>query len=72
MPMLPCKPAFQVIESECDGENLEILSMESTVLSMHYVLHTVWLEIFEDKKFRGFRGSIMNLENFILKNFNHT
>ena len=39
--MLPCKPAFQVIESECDGENLEILSMESTVLSIHYVIHII-------------------------------
>ena len=29
---------------------------------------TVWLEIFEDYKFRGFRGSITNLQNFILEN----
>jgi len=39
--MPPCKPVFQVIKLEHDGENLEILSMESTVLSMHYVIHIV-------------------------------
>ena len=39
--MPPCKPAFQVIKLEHDGENLEILSMESIVLSMLYVIHIV-------------------------------
>ena len=38
--MPPCEPVFQVIELGHDhGENLEILPMESTVLSMHYVIH---------------------------------
>jgi len=45
MPMLPCKPAFQVIESECEGENLEILSMENTVLSKHYVIHIIGFHV---------------------------
>ena len=39
MPMPPCEPVFQVIESGCDGENLEKLSMETTVLNVHYVMH---------------------------------
>jgi len=37
--MPPCKPVFQVIESRRDGENLEKLSMETTVLNVHYVMH---------------------------------
>jgi len=39
--MLPCKPAFQVIELGYDGENLEMLPMESTVLSLHYIIHII-------------------------------
>jgi len=31
--MPPCEPVFQVIESGRDGENLEKLSMETTVLN---------------------------------------
>jgi len=45
MPMLPCKLAFQVIESECDSENLEILSMKSTVFSMHYAIHMIGFHV---------------------------
>ena len=37
--MPPCEPVFQVIESGCDGEYLEKLSMETTVLNVHYVIH---------------------------------
>ena len=37
--MLPCEPVFQVIESGHDGKNLEKLSMETTVLNVHYVIH---------------------------------
>ena len=32
--MPPCEPVFQVIESGRDGENLEKLSMEATVLNV--------------------------------------
>jgi len=39
--MPPCEPVFQVIESGCDGENLEKLSMETTVLNVHYVIHII-------------------------------
>jgi len=35
MPMPPCEPVFQVIESVRDGENLEKLSMETTVRNVH-------------------------------------
>jgi len=43
--MPPCEPVFQVIESGRDGENLEKLSMETTVLNVHYVIHIneTWL-----------------------------
>jgi len=41
MPVPPCEPVFQVTESGHDGENLEKLSMETIVLNMHYVIHTV-------------------------------
>jgi len=41
MPMPPSKPAFQVIELGCNDENLEKLSMESSVLNMYYVFHTI-------------------------------
>ena len=43
--MPPCKPAFQVIKLEHDGETLEILCMEKTVLSMHYVIHIVGFHV---------------------------
>ena len=43
--MPPSKPVFQVIKLEHDGENLELLSMESTVLSMHYVIHIVGFHV---------------------------
>ena len=39
MPVPPCEPLFQVMESGRDGENLEKLSMETTVLNVHYVIH---------------------------------
>ena len=39
--MPPCEPEFQVIELGCDGENLEKLSMETTVLNMYYVIHII-------------------------------
>ena len=35
--MPPCEPEFQVIESGRDGENLEKLSMETTVLYVHRI-----------------------------------
>ena len=41
--MPPCDPVFQVIESVCDGENLEKLSMETTVLNVNYVIHNYLL-----------------------------
>ena len=31
---------FDVIQSGLDGENLEKLSMESTVLNVYYIIHT--------------------------------
>ena len=37
--MPPCEAVFQVIESGRDGENLEKLSMETTVLNVRYVMH---------------------------------
>jgi len=45
MPMPPCEPIFQVIESRCDKENLEKLSMESIVLNMHYVIRIVGFHV---------------------------
>jgi len=41
----PCEPVFQVIESGCNGENVEKLSMETTVLNMHYIIHTIGLHV---------------------------
>jgi len=35
--MPPCEPVFQVIDSGHDGENLEKLFMETTVLNVHYI-----------------------------------
>ena len=43
--MPPCEPVFQVIESGCDGENLEKLSMEITVLNVHYVIHILGFHV---------------------------
>ena len=40
-----CEPVFQVIELGHDGENLEILSMETTVLSMHYIIHIIGFHV---------------------------
>ena len=34
MPMPPCEPVFQVIESGRNGENLEKLSVETTVRAL--------------------------------------
>ena len=42
MPMPPCEPVSQVIESGHDGENLEKLSMENTVLNEHYIIHNYY------------------------------
>ena len=39
--MPPCEPVFQVIESGRDGENLEKLSMEATILNVRYVIHII-------------------------------
>ena len=39
------RASIQVIESGRDGENLEKLSMESTVLNMHYVIHIIILQV---------------------------
>jgi len=44
MPMPPCEPVFQVIESGRDGENLEKLSTEATVHNVHYVIH-LWIHV---------------------------
>jgi len=38
---MPMPPWSQYIESGGDGENLEKLSMETTVLNMHYVIHII-------------------------------
>ena len=35
------RASIQVIESGRNGENLEKLSIESTVLNMHYVIHII-------------------------------
>jgi len=43
--MPPCEPVFQVIESGRDGENLEKLSMETTVLKVHYVIHLIGFHV---------------------------
>jgi len=45
MPMPPCEPVFQVIESGRNGENLEKLSMETTVLNVHYLIHIIELHM---------------------------
>jgi len=45
MPMPPCEPVFQVIESGRDGENVEKLSMETTVLNVHYVIHIIGFHV---------------------------
>ena len=44
MPMPPCEPVFQVIESGRDGENLEKLSMETTVRNPYYRIHVTFNE----------------------------
>jgi len=41
MPMPPCEPVFQAIELGRNGENLEKLSIETTVLNVHYVIHII-------------------------------
>ena len=43
--MPPCEPVFQVIQSGHDGENLEKLSMETTVLNVHYVIHIIGFHV---------------------------
>ena len=43
--MPPCEPVFQVIKLGRDGENLEKLSMETTVLNVHYVIHNIGLQV---------------------------
>jgi len=45
MLMPPCEPVFQVIESGRDGGNLEKLSMETTVLNVHYVIHNIGFHV---------------------------
>jgi len=40
-----CEPVFQVMESGRDGENLEKLSMETTVLNVHYVIHIIGFHV---------------------------
>jgi len=37
----PLNSVFQVIEEGRDGENLEKLSIETTVLNIHYVIHII-------------------------------
>ena len=49
--MPPCEPVFQVIDLGTDGENLEKLSMETTVLNMHYIIHII-----------GFHVTLMRLD----------
>jgi len=39
------RASIQVIELERDGENLEKLSMESTVLNTHYVIHIIIFQV---------------------------
>ena len=48
--MPPCEPVFQVIESGRDGENLEKLSMETTVPNVHYVIHIIGFHVRPDKQ----------------------
>ena len=43
--MPPFKPVLQVIDSGRDGENLEKLSVECTVLNMHYAIHTIGFHV---------------------------
>jgi len=43
--MPPCEPVFQVIELGCDSENLEKLSMETTVLNVHYVMRILGFHV---------------------------
>ena len=43
--MPPCEPVFQVIESGRNGENLEKLSEEATVLNVHYVIHIIGFHV---------------------------
>jgi len=39
------RASIQVIALGRDGENLEKLSMETTVLSMHYVIHIIIFQV---------------------------
>jgi len=39
--MPPCEPVCQVSESGHDDDNLEKLSMETTVLNMDYIIHII-------------------------------
>ena len=43
--MPPCEPVFQVIESGRNGEILEKLSIETTVLNEHYVIHIIGFHV---------------------------
>ena len=43
--MPPCEPVFQMIESGRDGENLEKLSTEATVLKVYYVFHIIGFHV---------------------------
>jgi len=44
--MPPCEAIFEVVESGCDGENLEKLPMETTVLlNVHYVIHIIGFHV---------------------------
>ena len=45
MPIPPCEPVSQVIELGCDGENLEKLSMDSTVFNMHYIIPIIGFHV---------------------------
>ena len=43
--MPPCEPVFQMIESGRDGENMEKLSMATTVFNVHYVIHIIGFHV---------------------------
>ena len=45
MPTLPYESIFQLIEPGCDGETVKTMSMESTVLNIHYVIHSIGFHV---------------------------
>jgi len=48
MPTPPYESIFQVIEQGLMAKIVKILSMESTVLNMHFIIHIIGLHDFND------------------------